>query len=365
MISLAEPEVYAQRRTTLLSTLPNQSAVLLSNPSDISYYCGFAEFLLPKEREALLFLDNHQTILFFPPLTSVPPLPSTIKQVASVNTTNVVDTLVQHLATHSADHLFVDMQSLVAAEYQHLMSANVPTPTALDRQFIWRQRMIKELHELTAIKQAMYIAQQAFDRCQSSLRAGITELQLARLLDRAMQDLGADSVAFPTIIAFAEHSALAHHQPTDRPLANNQAILVDFGAKYQGYCSDMTRSFWFGTNQPDQYTQLKQAVDNAYHRVLEGLEGKALATASAIDQAVRLVFAQAKLEHLFNHTTGHGLGLDIHEPPSLNSRNQDSLQPNMVITIEPGLYIKNQFGYRHENTVVITESSAEVLADIS
>jgi Xaa-Pro aminopeptidase len=190
----------------------------------------------------------------------------------------------------------------------------------------------------------------------------MSELQIARQLEIAMLEAGSTGPAFPTIVAIGEHGALPHHQPTDRVLQPDEPILIDFGATYQGYRSDITRTVWIGDQVSDAFTKYEQLVRQAYTASLALLSHPTESTpftpptAGMLDQAARQVIATAGYGAEFIHTTGHGVGLDIHEQPSLYQGQPTPITPGMVITIEPGIYLTGTMGYRYENTILVTET---------
>lgn len=325
-------------------------SLLLSKPSDIAYYTGF-QFLLSEEREAFLLIDQSQVKLWY---ASFSPLPSTIA--CEAIPMRGITEVAQQMADLPVTTIAVDPFSLSMAEYRTITQTNIQT-TDLNREYIWRQRMLKDESEQQLINHASQVTIQAFTAVLPKITSGITEQTVANLLDEKMRQLGAEP-AFPTIVAFGAHSALPHHQPTSTPLQPETAILVDFGAKYHSYCSDFTRSWWFGLRPPTTYQTIQAAVHHAYQAGLTALNNPL--TAQELDGVVRADLTQAGYGHAFIHTTGHGLGLEIHEPPSLSAHNPQVLKPNMVLTIEPGVYLENQFGYRFENTILVTNSGPQV-----
>ena len=161
------------------------------------------------------------------------------------------------------------------------------------------------------------------------------------------------------IVAFGRHSAIPHHQPTSKKLKNDDIVLVDFGCRYRGYWSDMTRTFAVGSPSAT-FTHVQTIVKTAYRIGLK--HARANRSNQAIDEAVHQFLVKQKHNTFMNHTTGHGIGLEVHETPSVSRLAPAfTLQPNTLITIEPGLYFPGQFGYRYENTIAITGSSPKSL----
>lgn len=347
----------ADRLSSFQTQLPAETGVLLSDPADITYLTGF-RFLVPAEREGLLLVTTTGAFLIqanFSPTIDQPGVTTLMGSHATQLDAHVKTILKQQ----SIKRLMVDMTKLFADEYQVLQKAARWKLVPFNRELIWRQRMIKDANEIAQITRASQIAVAAFEKLQPKIRAGVTEKDLQRQLDVLMFELGSEATAFPTIVAFGPHAALPHHQPTETVLTKNTPVLFDFGATYNGYRSDITRTIWAG-NQPDQqFLKLEQIVTEAYDAVIQLLasrhESKKTLQAKDLDQAARDLITQAGYGTQFIHTTGHGVGLDIHEQPSLYMRNETELVPGMVITVEPGIYLTNMFGYRYENTVVLTD----------
>ncbi len=346
--------VCSHRLTALQSLLSTQDCPnwLISRPSDIFYYTGFG-FLLAEEREAFLMVTPERVMLWY---ASFSPLPTSVP-CAAQPMNGILDVLawikLQELTNVAIDgsDLSVQEHRLLFADATKLFSID------LDRKVIWEQRSIKDELEQQCIIAASTITTATFTNIKNQIKTGMTEIEVANLLDQTLRAAGA-TPAFPTIVAFGSNSALPHHQPTDQILEAETTILLDFGAKLQSYCSDFTRTWWHGNLPSEQFQTVATAVQKAYTAGITllselDLKTKPL-TASNIDQAVRTSISQSGFGEKFIHTTGHGLGLEIHEPPSVSSRNYQPLLPGMTITIEPGVYLTGEFGYRFENTVLVT-----------
>ena len=221
-----------------------------------------------------------------------------------------------------------------------------------------RLRLVKSAAEIEAIRQAVKVNSKAFERTVRKIRKGLTELEIAAELDHQMRRLHADGPAFDTIVAFAERSALPHARPTAREIDHDQLLLVDMGASLNGYASDMTRVLHIGKPRDRArrlYDAVREAQLTAIAAVRPGVE------ASAVDAAARRVLKRFGLDRAFLHSTGHGLGLEIHEGPRLGRKSEAVLEAGMALTIEPGAYIEGFGGVRIEDTVLVTETGVEVL----
>ncbi len=217
-------------------------------------------------------------------------------------------------------------------------------------------RRKKDTYEIKAIQSAAKTAWQALAEALKKVKPGMTEYQLAGLLDFEIRKLGSQN-SFDTIVAFGPNASRPHHQPTKKKLRKNDTILIDFGAKHNGYCSDLTRCFAVG--KPTQFYQevyhaVAQAQNAAIRKIRPG------ASIEEIDSAARNVIASFNLP-VYGHGTGHGLGLLIHEAPKLAKNIKGSLNPGDVITIEPGIYIPGKLGVRIEDDILVTGSGRKIL----
>jgi len=223
---------------------------------------------------------------------------------------------------------------------------------------IEQQRMVKTEAEIELIRKSVLTNSAAFDMALKHLKASMTENDLAGELEYQMRLHGAEKAAFETIVAAGANSALPHAQPSAEVLGANRLLLIDMGAMQAGYASDMTRMLHLG--KPGQKARkLYKAVLEAQ---LAGLSAvKENATAGQVDRSTRKVLKAHGYGEFFVHSTGHGLGLEIHEPPRVGKKDKTVLKAGMVITIEPGAYIEGFGGIRIEDTVLVTRTGCEVL----
>ncbi len=223
------------------------------------------------------------------------------------------------------------------------------------------QRAIKDKTEIAAIRKAGEIQQEAFKRLLRTLRAGQTEYQIAAQLEYEMRMLGADGPSFPTIVAAGANASLPHAIPGKAKLQRNNILLIDWGARYNGYCSDMTRVIALG-KMPPKIREIYQIVLDAQ---LAGIAAiKPGASLKEVDAAARSVIEQAGYGDYFGHGLGHGLGLNIHEQPSLGKRVKGELEPGHVVTVEPGIYLPGIGGVRIEDDVLVTDRGRKVLTSL-
>jgi Xaa-Pro aminopeptidase len=221
-----------------------------------------------------------------------------------------------------------------------------------------RLRMVKSAVEIATIKASVELNSAALEQALSTFRHDTTEVDLAAEIEYRMRRLGADGPAFDTIVASGARSALPHAHPTAAAAANDQLLLIDMGAFVAGYASDMTRTFGVG--------RLGSKAKRIYRAVLESQLAaidavKAGIPASSVDRAARSVLRRHGFEKMFIHSTGHGLGLEIHEGPRIGRKEATRLESGMAITIEPGVYVEGFGGVRIEDTVVVTDTGCQVL----
>lgn len=344
------------RVSSFQNKLQTGQLALLSNPADIKYFTGF-DCLNPEEREAFCVIGKKSLTLLYPSFSPVKKYdfieyhkgywPADVKEVLSSPPYDV------------AEVCLVDTSSLYVSEYQQLELLEHLKLDSLDKQWIWDLRLKKDADELVALNKAGKVTADVMKALQQKVRAGITELELALECEILFKQAGSLELAFPPVIAFGEHTALPHHQPTDFALQKNMAILVDIGAKIDHYCGDMTRTWWFGDKPDDEFVKIESVVKAAYDAALAVV--KADCHSNEIDKVARKVIEKAGYGKQFIHTTGHGLGLEIHEQPSIYLKRKVTLPEHAAITIEPGIYLEGKFGYRYENTVIVEKNGCKVL----
>jgi len=249
-----------------------------------------------------------------------------------------------------------ESESLVHASWAALDTAGIETvPT---RQLLEGIRAVKERGELETIRRAAVITNETFARLAEQPFVGRTESELAWWIESTMRDLGAEGVAFPPIVATGANGALPHASPGDRTIEPGQAVVVDAAARLDGYNSDCTRTFATGP-LPDE---LARSYDVCLEGQLAGLEAtRAGRPGREVDAVARQVIAQAGYGELFAHGLGHGVGMEIHEQPTLRPESEDVLAVYGVVTVEPGIYHPGLGGIRIEDLVIIGENGPEVL----
>ncbi|WP_277673436.1 M24 family metallopeptidase [Piscibacillus halophilus] len=219
-------------------------------------------------------------------------------------------------------------------------------------------RLIKSEEEISILKKAAEIADDAFEHIQSYIKPGVKEIDISNELEFFMRRQGATSSSFDIIVASGYRSALPHGVASDKEIQSGELVTLDFGALYQGYCSDITRTVAVG--EIDE--KLKEIYDVVLEAQKRGMEHtKAGMTGIEADALTRDYIKEKGYGEYFGHSTGHGLGMDVHEGPGLSYRSNTVLKPGMVVTIEPGIYVPNVGGCRIEDDTVITEDGNETL----
>jgi Xaa-Pro aminopeptidase len=222
-------------------------------------------------------------------------------------------------------------------------------------------RNIKDEHEVAIMEEAIRIAEGGFLALKSALKPGVTENEIAGLLGYEMRKRGALNSSFDSIIGFGPNGSLPHYRPADAKLAANMPILLDWGARYRGYCSDLTRCLFLGTVAPKMreiYKIVLEAQLAAIAAIKPGAHGK------KVDKAARDVITKAGYGDNFGHGTGHGLGRDVHESLSLSRLSTTTLQPGMIVTVEPGIYLPGIGGVRIEDDILVTPTGHRVLSSL-
>ena len=258
-----------------------------------------------------------------------------------------------------AAHMTVALRDDLAAALAE-KSGDAGTPELVaTRKVIEPLRAVKDANEIAAIERAVAITDETFAYLCGFLKPGMTERQVAQEIERYMLERGAEGMAFAPHVASGPNGALPHATPIERELALGEPIIIDMGARYAGYCADMTRTVCLG--EPGEraqaiYDAVLAAQETCEQGLRPGLSGQ------QADALARDVLAGAGYGEQFLHGTGHGLGLEIHEDPRLSKYGAEhALQPGMAVTVEPGVYISGWGGVRIEDTMVITEGGARVL----
>jgi Xaa-Pro aminopeptidase len=261
----------------------------------------------------------------------------------------------------------IEAEHLTVAERKRLGDA-LPSGLRLRSTvaLVERLRMVKEDEELERVRAAVRLGATLFDRALEVLRPGVKETEVAAEMEYAARRAGAEEMSFPTVIASGARSALPHGRASEQAVPAGAFVVCDFGVILAGYCSDQTRTVWVGGGSGagleearHAYQSVREAQEAAIAAVQPG------ATAGDVDAAARKVLRKARLGRYFTHSTGHGVGMEIHEIPRVAAGQKEVLLPGMVITIEPGVYFPGKWGVRIEDMVAVREGGCEVLTPTS
>jgi Xaa-Pro aminopeptidase len=225
-----------------------------------------------------------------------------------------------------------------------------------------RIRMVKDDHEIDLVRKSVACAEEAYEAVRSEIKVGQTESYLAGLLIFELRSRGASDASFPCIVASGAASSLPHYRPTDSLIQRDQPLLIDWGALYKGYCSDLTRTLMIG-RVSSRLRDIYKVVLEAQHAAIQFLRPGV--TTTQADRVARDVIEKAGFGQYFGHGLGHGIGREIHELPSMRKTGgEEELRPGMIVTVEPGIYLPGLGGVRIEDDVLITHSGCEVLTTL-
>jgi Xaa-Pro aminopeptidase len=328
--------------------------ILLFSPENIRYLTGFSGsegYLLVGRDENLLLVDSRYITQAHEETRGcrISLVDKGIKGVA------------EHIALLGLRRLGFEAQGISVAFFEQLQERLQEVALIPIKDELTRLRGLKTGEEITVMKRAVQVAEEAWKKVLEMVKPGAREDEVALELEYRMKKEGAEGVAFDCIVAAGPRTALPHAQPTQRALEKGDFVLFDFGSQYRGYCSDETCTVIVGRATEDQkriYGIVKDAHDRAIERVRPGVR------LAEIDAAARGHIDQAGHGEHFGHGTGHGVGLAVHEWPAVGKDSQDVAEEGMVFTIEPGIYIPDWGGVRIEDMVVVAADGCEVLTGI-
>lgn len=325
-------------------------ALLITSPANVRYLSGFsspadARVLLTQE-DITLVTDGRYTVQ----AETESRVPVHITQMGRERLPQVAELAKGRQLAFEAEHLSVADYSVLQDILKQTM---LPT-----KGMIEKLRTIKTPQELDTLREAARLTDLAFTHILNIIKVGLSEVEVALELESFLRREGAQGVAFDIIVASGERGALPHGSASSKLLQNGELITLDFGAVVEGYHSDMTRTVALG-EPSEAHERLYMAVLSAQEAALSQI--KAGADSQKVDAAARDSLKTQDLAQYFTHSLGHGVGLDVHEAPSLNSRKSVTLQENMCVTVEPGVYIPDDTGLRIEDLVVVGVSGYENL----
>ncbi len=348
--------VFGLRRERVLAGLGDAAgALLVTEATNVRYLTGFTGSngqLLLDAKPVFLTDGRYEEQA----ATEVPDL----ERVVYSATTKLTDVLDGFLADRGVTTLAVEAAHLSIASRDRFVSALEGIELVPRTHLVETVRARKDPGEIEAIRRAQQIAEAAVVSVLTNWSGG-TEAELALALEWAMRTGGAEAVAFDVIVATGAHAALPHATPRRADADIDGVLLIDIGAKAGAYCSDMTRTYLGSQASPalaQAHASVLSALEIACHAVGPGVR------AADVDRAARERLAADGLSELFVHSTGHGVGLDIHEAPTLSMSSDDVLEPGMIVTIEPGVYLPGVGGIRIEDLLVVTDEGADNLTTL-
>jgi len=256
----------------------------------------------------------------------------------------------------------VGFDSLKASTYLKLKDSSDEIVFKDAGDIIWTLRKVKDPSEISLIRKAAEVTTRGMRRAAEIIQAGLSEREVAAEVEYEMRKAGSDGVSFDTIVSSGPNSAFPHGGCGDRVIERGDLVIIDVGAKYRGYCSDLTRTFIIGKPSSKQI-RIYETVRRAQELAVESVQAEV--KASEVDRVARDYISKAGYGEYFVHSLGHGVGLDVHEPPILSPKSKDVLMERNVVTVEPGIYIPGFGGVRIEDTVLILKDGAERLTEAS
>ncbi len=336
-------------------------ALLISHLPNIRYLCGFtgsAGLLIVEESQSVFFTDvrydtqAHEEVK----AAKVVIAPKSVPQA-------LADWFGAKRKRSRGYTLGIESEHFTVAEKKRLNQLLPSGVTLKDApSTVERFRLIKDDQEIALIRGAVQLGAKLFDRAVEVLRPGMKEVEVAAEMELTARKAGADGMSFDTIIASGARSALPHGRASSQAIKPGAFVVCDFGVILSGYCSDQTRTVWVG-NAPAEARRTYEAVKEAQQAAIEAV--RAGISVGEVDEAARKSLGKAGLGKYFTHSTGHGVGLEIHELPRVANGQKEILKPGMVITIEPGVYFPGKWGVRIEDMVVVTTHGCEVLTPTS
>lgn len=325
-------------------------ALLVTNLTNVRYLTGFSG------TNGQVLVKSDRSIFFSDPRYEARAAELVQGADIVIYGNKLTEELPEHLIT--AGRLGVEAATMTLSEHAELAEALEDVELVSTKNVVEDVRRIKEPAEVKLIKQAVEIGDAAFEWIQERLAPGVTEREIALELEVQMRRAGADEVGFDPIVGSGPLSAHIHHTPSDRAFEKGDLVLLDFGAAVGGYRSDLTRTVVLGA-ATDEQRAVYDIVLEAQHRGIAAIRDGA--SGLDVDTAARSFIAEAGHGDNFGHGLGHGVGLDIHEAPRLSRISEDVLAAGDVVTVEPGIYLRDSGGIRIEDCVLVTADGSEVL----
>ena len=353
---------YAGRQSNLIAALSQAriSRLLITHLANIRYLCGFTGSAGVLAVRSGNFRSGTQ-LAFFTDGRYRQQAQTEVKGArVIIGKGSALLAAAEWIAEGKVDAIGVEAQHLTLAERDALLQHRRGSKLRLKNTvgLAERLRQVKDENEIRLIREAVELGASLLDVAVKVIRPGVAETDVAAELEYVARKRGAEAMSFETIVAGGKRSALPHGRATATAIPARGFVVLDFGVILHGYCSDMTRTVWVGKisrSGREWYEAVREAQQAAIEVVRAGV------TCGEVDHAARSVLRKAHLDRYFTHSTGHGVGLEIHEVPRVARGQQEVLQPGMVITVEPGVYIPGRGGVRIEDMVVVRDRGCDIL----
>jgi Xaa-Pro aminopeptidase len=341
--------------STIQKKIKKTEAYLIKDNANLFYITGYesisSNLLLLKNKA--FYLTN---ALYFQ--EAVKQLP---KEITPINTQDPLNAIKDILNKHKIKVLFFEDDTLTYRQHTKICEVIKNTNIEPQSNFIKNFREQKKENEIAMITKALQLAEKTMLQIVKKIYSGVTEQEIAWEIIKTGRKLGASDISFEPIVAFGSNTSVPHHHNSTRKLKKGMPILIDMGLKYKGYCSDITRMF-FTKNPSLKEEEIYNTVLDAQFKAIKRL--KTGISCAKIDAVARSVISDRGYGKNFNHALGHGIGLEVHESPSISQKNSSLLKLNSIVTVEPGIYIENHFGVRIEDMVQINTNGAKNLTSL-
>ena len=351
---------YQTRRDKLRKLIAKSGAkaMLVTNFTNVTYLTGFTgddSYLLVKSDESLLLSDPRYTTQIE---EECPGLEAAIRPAG----VSMLKSIERVAGRAKLGPIAIEADSMSVALHEQVQQKVPGSSLVNTRGLVERLRVTKDQHEIEQIRQAVWQAEKAFGVLRATLRPEQTEKEVADELEHQMRLYGAKGASFPPIVAVGDRAALPHARPTNRKIGDAPFVLVDWGADGSLYKSDLTRVLITGKISP-KLERIYRVVLNAQEQAIAAI-GPGV-SCQDVDRVAREIIREAGFGRYFGHGLGHGIGLEIHEAPRLAANQPVKLEPGMVVTVEPGIYLPGMGGVRIEDDVLVTKTGYEVLTGVS
>ena len=334
----------------LFSQLPESiDCVLITSDINRRYFTGMKS----SDGTVIAFRDKAYLVIDF---RYIEKARSTVTSAEVIEQKKLYSQLNELMHKHNASNVAIESQTLTVSRL-HILRAQFKDIEVIDTDVLSNAvnalRMVKDESELECIRTAQEIAETAFERILSFIHVGVTEREIALELNRLMFEYGAEDLSFETIALAGANTSMPHGVPSDKKVENGEFVLMDFGAVYNGYHSDMTRTVCVGQPSDEMkkvYNIVLEAQTAAINAAHAGMTGQEL------DLIARSIISDAGYGNCFGHSLGHGVGMEIHERPNASPNSAAELNKGAVVTVEPGIYIAGKYGVRIEDFVILTEN---------